>query len=112
MQDYYNVIIYSGDMQRICDSLIYDRNLGEMNMYSEPTLWAKEAQLSGDTITIYEKDNKIQSAFLRKQGLVITHVDSTNYYNQVAGTTMNAYFDSTQIKRVDIEGNEIGRAHV
>lgn len=105
MQAYYNVKLYRGDMQGICDSLIYDRNLGEMNMYSEPTLWAKEAQLSGDTITIYEKDNKIQRAFLRKQGLVITHVDSTNYYNQVAGTTMNAYFDSTQIKRVDIEGN-------
>ena len=34
-----------------------------------------------------------------------TPVDSTNYYNQIAGTLMNAYFDSTQIRRVDIEGN-------
>lgn len=105
MQAYYNVKLYRGDMQGVCDSLIYDRTKGEMNMYHEPTLWAKEAQLSGDTITIFEKDNRIQRAFLRKQGLVITHVDSTNYYNQVAGTIMNAYFDSIQIKRVDIEGN-------
>lgn len=104
MQAYYNVKIFRGDMQGVCDSLVYNRKAGEMNMYNNPTLWAKEAQLSGDTITLYEKDNKIQRAFLRKNGLVITHLDSTNYYNQVAGTVMNAYFDSTQIKRVDIEG--------
>ena len=105
MQAYYNVKLYRGEMQGVCDSLIYNRTKGEMDMYRNPILWAKEAQLSGDSITIYEKENKIQRAYMRKQGLVITHVDSTNYYNQVAGTTMTAYFDSTQIKRVDIEGN-------
>lgn len=105
MQAYANVKLFRGDMQGVCDSLIYNRNIGEMNMYHEPILWAKQAQLSGDTITVYENDNEIQRAFLRKQGLVITHVDSSNYYNQIAGTVMNAYFDSTQIRRVDIEGN-------
>ncbi|PKR81588.1 hypothetical protein CW751_03425 [Brumimicrobium salinarum] len=105
LQAFNGVKIFRGDMQGVCDSLTYDRKLGEMNMYKAPTLWAKKAQLSGDTISIYEENNEIQRAFLRKNGLVITHVDSTNYYNQVAGTSMNALFDSTAIRRVNIEGN-------
>ncbi len=105
MLAYRGVKLFRGDLQGVCDSLSFNKKLGKMNMYIEPILWAKNAQLSGDTITVFEKNNKIQRAYLRKQGLVITNVDSTNYYNQVAGTTMNAYFDSTQIKKVDIEGN-------
>ncbi|WP_159038389.1 OstA-like protein [Brumimicrobium mesophilum] len=105
MQAHKKVKLFRGDMQGICDSLIYDKTIGEMNMFTNPTLWAQNAQLTSDTITIYEKDNRIHRAFLRKNGLVATPVDSTNYYNQVAGTLLNAYFDSTQIRRVDIEGN-------
>lgn len=105
MLAYRDVKLFRGDLQGICDSLTYDKKLGKMNLYTNPVLWAKNAQLSGDTITVFEKDNQIQRAFLRKQGLVVTHVDSTNYYNQIAGTEMNAYFDSTQIRKVDIEGN-------
>lgn len=105
MQAFYNVKLFRGDMQGVCDSLTYNRVIGEMNLYNEPILWAKNAQLTGDTITIYEENDEIQRAFLRNNGLVVTNVDSTNYYNQVAGTSMNAYFDSTEIRRVDIEGN-------
>ena len=102
---YYGVQLFRGDMQGVCDSLTYNRESGEMNLYTTPVLWAKEAQLSGDTISIYEKDNQIERAFLRKQGLIITHVDSTDYYNQVAGTILNAYFDSSEIHSVEIERN-------
>lgn len=105
MLAFHDVKLFRGDMQGVCDSLVYNRKEGEMNMYYDPILWAKNAQLSGDTVTIYEENDEIQKAYLRKNGLIITHVDSTQYYNQVAGTTMTAYFDSTQIRSVDIDGN-------
>ncbi|MBW7867582.1 MAG: hypothetical protein H3C31_04560 [Brumimicrobium sp.] len=105
MLAYNNVKLFRGDMQGVCDSLTYNRKIGEMNMYKEPILWAREAQLTGDSITIFEENDRIKQAYIRKQGLVVTHVDSTNYYNQVAGTFMNAYFDSTEIRKVDIESN-------
>lgn len=104
MKAYNNVKLFKGDMQGVCDSLSYNRKIGEMNMYDNPILWAKNAQLIGDSITIYEANNKIDRAFIRNNGLITTHVESTDYYNQIFGTTMNAYFDSTEIKRVDIEG--------
>lgn len=105
MLAYPSVTFFRGEMQGRCDSLVFNKKNGIMNLFYEPILWAKMAQLSSDTITIYEKDNEIRRAYLRKQALIITHVDSTKYYNQVSGTNMNAYFDSTEIRRVDISGN-------
>ncbi len=105
MQAYHHVEIYRGELQGICDSLIYNRKDGVMNLFKNPILWAKNAQLSGDTITVYSKDEQIRRAFLRDKGIVVTHVKRTNYYNQVAGKTMNAYFDSSKIKQLDIESN-------
>lgn len=102
---YYDVKIYKVDMQGVCDSLSYDRKLGEMNLFRDPVLWAKNAQLSSDSMTVWEKDDDIKKAFLRNNPLIITEVDSANYYNQITGKTLTAYFDSTQIKRVDILGN-------
>ncbi|PHR44784.1 MAG: hypothetical protein COA32_14295 [Fluviicola sp.] len=102
---YHGVKLFRADMQGVCDSLIYNREKGIMDMYYEPVLWAKKAQLSGDTISVFEKNKEIHKAFIRKKGLVVTHVDSTSYYNQVNGTTITAYFDSSEIRRVDIEAN-------
>ena len=105
MLGYYGVKLFKSDMQGVCDSLSYDRVSGEMNLYVDPILWAKNAQLTGDTISVYEKEGDIERAFLRLDALVVTEVDSSNYYNQVAGKTLNAYFDSSEIRKVDIEGN-------
>jgi len=102
---YNEVTIFRGEMQGICDSLTYQKTEGIINMFSEPILWAKEAQLSGDTISVYELDGQIDKAFLRKKSIVVTRVVKTDYYNQVSGTSMTVSFDSTNIKRVDIEKN-------
>lgn len=105
MLGYHNVKLFKSDMQGVCDSLSYDRVKGDMNLYIEPVLWAKKAQLSGDTITVYENGGDIRRAFLRMNALIITEVDSAKYYNQIGGRTLNAYFDSSEIRRIDIEGN-------
>lgn len=102
---YHEVNLFKSDMQGACDSISYNREEGEMNMYKNPILWAKNAQLTGDTISVYEKDGDIRRAFLRLQAIVVTEVDTGKYYNQVAGKTMNAYFDSSEIRRIDFEGN-------
>lgn len=105
IEAYNKVSMFKGEMQGICDSLIYDKEQGIMNMYNEPILWAREAQLSGDTISVFEEDGNIKRAYLREKGIVVSHVIETDYYNQVTGSSMTAYFDSTEIRNVDIEKN-------
>lgn len=102
---YRKVKLFKKDMQGVCDSLAYDRQTGEMNLFTNPVLWAKNAQLSSDSMTVWENDGDIRKAYLRNKPLIVTEVDSANYYNQIEGKTLTAYFDSTQIRRVDILGN-------
>jgi lipopolysaccharide export system protein LptA len=102
---YKGVKLFKLDMQGVCDSLSYEKETGEMNMFYDPVLWAKNAQLSADSMTVFEKKNDIDRAYLRLNALVVTEVDTGKYYNQITGKTLNAYFDSTQIRRVDINGN-------
>ncbi|MCC5923405.1 MAG: hypothetical protein JJT77_06450 [Crocinitomicaceae bacterium] len=105
MLAYYGVKLFKSDMQGVCDSLSYDRNRSIFEMFEQPVLWAKNAQLSGDTISVFQKNNDIERAFIRNSALVVTEVDTGKYYNQVGGRILNAYFDSTEIRRVDIQGN-------
>lgn len=102
---YNDVEIVKGDMSGICDSLVYDKPAGIMHLFTNPFLWAKDAQLSGDTISVFEKNDKLEKAFIRDKGLIVTSVKETDYYNQVNGSSMTAYFDSTSIQKVDIEKN-------
>lgn len=105
MLGYYNVKLFKSDMQGVCDSLSYEKKNGEMSLYEKPMLWAKNAQLTGDTITVYEEKGQLQKAFLRLNAMVISEVDTGKYYNQTAGRSMKAYFDSTSLRKVDILGN-------
>jgi lipopolysaccharide export system protein LptA len=102
---YKRVKLFKKDMQGICDSLAYNRPEGLMTMYEQPVLWTDKAQLSGDTITAFEKNGKMSKATINNNALTITEVDSAKYYNQVYGRNMVTYFDSTSISKVDVLGN-------
>ena len=102
---YKGVELFKKDMQGVCDSLVYNRPDGIMTLYKDPVLWTDKAQLSGDTITAFEKNGKMQKARITNNALTVTEVDSAKYYNQVYGRNMTTYFDSTSISRVDVSGN-------
>jgi hypothetical protein len=102
---YKRVKLFKKDMQGICDSLAYNRPEGLMTMYEQPVLWTDKAQLSGDTITAFEKNGKMSKATINNNALTVTEVDSAKYYNQVYGRNMVTYFDSTSISKVDVLGN-------
>jgi lipopolysaccharide export system protein LptA len=102
---YFNVRLFKKDMQGVCDSLSFEKQVGEMYLYKDPILWAKNAQLTGDTIIAYEKDGRMSKADIRSNSLIVTEVDSALYYNQIYGRNMTAWFDSTSISMVKVYGN-------
>ena len=105
IQAYNEVNLFRGEMQGKCDSLTYNRQNEQIDMFISPVLWLKGDQLSGDTISIYDKGNEKQMAYIRDKGIVVNKVKRSNYYNQVAGTSMKAFIDSSEIRRVDINKN-------
>lgn len=103
---YYNVKIYSDSMQSVGDSLFYALKDSVFRIFKQPVVWAQENQISGDTIYMYLKNSKPERLYVFENALALSKVDSSMYFNQVKGNTINAYFDTSgQIHFLRSKGN-------
>ncbi len=100
---------YNIDGQAKADSLIYHNETGIMELYKDPILWYNESQITGDTIRAYSIKNKIDSAIVRGNAMVLNKVDSIyeKEYNQIKGRFMYATFRDAKnnIDYIHVEGN-------
>ncbi len=92
---YKNVKIFSDSLQAIGDSLFFSGSDSVFRLFNNPIIWAQENQISGDTIYLFLKDKKPERLYVFENALSISKVDSSNYFNQVRGNSINALFDST-----------------
>lgn len=103
---YYNVKIFSDSLQSVGDSLFYALKDSVFRLFKQPVVWAQENQVSGDTIYMYVKNNKPERLYVFENALALSKVDSSVYFNQVKGNTINAFFDTTgQIHFLRAKGN-------
>lgn len=92
---YKNVKIFSDSLQAVGDSLFFSGSDSVFRLFSGPIIWAQENQISGDTIYLFLKNKKPERLYVFENALSISKVDSSNYFNQVRGNSINALFDST-----------------
>jgi hypothetical protein len=102
-----NVKIYRKDMQVVCDSLLYSDLDSLARLFKKPVVWNDVTrQYSADSIFVVMKNSTIDRAHLLSDAFIITQEDSiVNAYDQIKGTEMVAYFDSTStLRRFDALG--------
>ena len=99
------VKIYSQAIQAIADSAYYDAASGILTLAKSPIIWAKNAQLKGDTIIVFMKDSTISKALVIGKASAIMELDSGLYYNQLSGRKMTAWFEQNELQRADMNGN-------
>jgi len=92
---YKNVKIFSDSLQAVGDSLFFSGQDSVFRLFDNPILWSQENQISGDTIYLFLKNKKPERLYVFENALSISKVDSSNYFNQVRGNSINALFDST-----------------
>jgi lipopolysaccharide export system protein LptA len=92
---YKNVKIFSDSLQAVGDSLFFSGSDSVFRLFNNPIIWAQENQISGDTIYLFLKNKKPERLYVFENALSISKVDSSNYFNQVRGNSINALFDST-----------------
>ena len=92
---YKNVKIFSDSLQAVGDSLFFSGQDSVFRLFNQPILWAQENQISGDTIYLFLKNKKPERLSVFENALSISKVDSSIYFNQVKGNSINALFDST-----------------
>lgn len=67
-------------------------------------MWSRESQVTGDTIYLFSKDKKPKRMYAFENGLTISKV-TDQYFNEVKGRTINAYFVNGNIDYVRAKGN-------
>lgn len=102
---YHGVKIFSKNIQGMGDSLSYPKPDGYMELYKNPILWAKNGELKGDSMRVYLDDSLVHEARIWGKATAVMEVDSGNYYNQIGGSEMFAYFMQNEIKTVKVIGN-------
>lgn len=102
---YHGVKIFSTNMQGIADSLSYAKIDGYMELYRKPILWGRNGELKGDSMRVYMTDSIIEKARIWGKSTAVMELDSGNYYNQVGGKEMTAYFVKNEIQTVKVIGN-------
>lgn len=102
---YFNVKIFSDSLQATGDSLFYSLKDSVFRLFKNPIVWAQENQITGDTIYLFLKEKKPERLFVFENAMAINRVDSSVYFNQLKGTSINALFTDGKISSMRAKGN-------
>jgi hypothetical protein len=99
-----HVRIFSDSLQGVCDSLSYSSLDSVFRFFRDPVLWAKDSQVSGDTIYLFTKNKKAEQVFVFENGFSINRTPES-YFNQIKGNRLNGYFKDGNIDYMRAKGN-------
>ncbi len=105
LEAYYHVRIFSDSLQAVGDSLFYSFQDSVFRLFSSPVVWAQENQITGDTIYLFIRNKKPERLYVFENAMAISRVDSTQYFNQLKGRTLNAFFTDGKIHFLSAKGN-------
>jgi hypothetical protein len=68
-------------------------------------VWNGDSQVNGDTIFLYTKNRKPERFYVFEKGMIVNK-SNTQFYNQIAGKTINGYFNKGSIDYVRVKGQK------
>lgn len=98
------VRFFRSDLQGICDSMSFEQRDTMIYMHHHPVVWNGERQIFGNIIKVHLNDSTVEQAWLPDYGLTAEHIEE-NFFNQLSGKEMTAYFRDGELYQVDISGN-------
>ncbi len=89
-QAFHHVRIFSDSLQAVCDSMFYSFQDSVFRLFTNPVVWSKESQITGDTILLYTKNKKADHLRVFENSFLINKVEP-EVYNQIKSTRMDGY---------------------
>ncbi len=108
---YRNVKVYRKDFQAKCDSLFYNIADSTIRFFYEPIIWAKNSQMTSDSIRAHLRNNAIDKIYLKDRAFVIS-LDTLKQFNQTKGREIEASFRKSEIRKVVVKGNAESLFHI
>jgi lipopolysaccharide export system protein LptA len=101
---YHGVRFYRTDFQGVCDSLFYTTRDSVLSLYEKPVLWSNQQQMTGNFMQMHTRNSKPLMLHIQKSAMVISQ-EGDSLYDQTSGKDLKAFFDSSQVVKVEIRGN-------
>jgi hypothetical protein len=101
---YRHVRIYSDSLQGVCDSLSYSSEDSVFRFFTDPILWARDSQITGDTILLYTKNQKPDQLYVLENGFSISRTPES-LFNQIRGNTLFGQFVDGDIDYLRARGS-------
>lgn len=103
-QAFHHVRIFSDSLQGVCDSLSYSGKDSVFRFYKDPVIWAKDSQVSGDTIYLFTRQKKVESILVFENGFSMNKTPES-FFNQIRGNRLNGLFKDGSIDYMRAKGN-------
>lgn len=101
---YHHVRFFMNDMQGRADSMVYYYDDSLLYLYHDPILWAQDNQLTGDTITVWMKNEQADSMRISGNSFMASKEDTVGF-NQLKGSEMQLKFRANELYRVRMLGS-------
>ncbi|MCH5232195.1 MAG: LPS export ABC transporter periplasmic protein LptC [Muribaculaceae bacterium] len=101
---YHRGRFFKQDIQGVADSMVFVERDSMLYLFRKPIIWNEERQVTGNRIDVHFNDSTTDWAYLPEYGLISEHIDE-DFYNQITGKEITAYFEGETLKRLNVEGN-------
>lgn len=101
---YHRARFFKKDMQGVADSMVFVERDSMLYMFRKPIVWSEERQVTGNRIDVHFNDSTADWALLPEFGLMSEHVEE-DFYNQIFGKEIKAYFENQGLRRMEVNGN-------
>lgn len=92
------------DMQGIADSLAFVERDSTLYLHRHPVVWNENQQIFGNVILVHLNDSTIDRALLPDFAFSAQEIEP-DFYNQLTGKRMEAFFDGGKLRQVDVSGS-------
>jgi len=99
-----DVRIYKKDLQATCDSLVFNAKDSLFKLYKNPVIWSDTSQFKADSVYLQLANNEIDRIYLYQNTLIINTLDF-QFYNQIQGKVITAFFKQGALRRMKVDGN-------
>lgn len=102
-EGYRNVRIFSDSLQAVADSMFYSFKDSTFRLFQGPVIWAKESQITGDTVFVFTKNKKADKVKVFENSFLVNKMDN-EIFNQIKSSRMDGYFKDGSIDSVRANG--------
>lgn len=101
---YHNGRLFSREYQAISDSIIFNTLDSITHLMQLPILWNDSMQVTGDTIRVFPKGDRLDHAQVIGNAMIIQQED-TAHYDQISGKEIIGYFLDQKLEHMEVLGN-------